>query len=249
MLVLQTDPEGKEIPYLERGINLDECEGPQGQLIKTVYAPKKPDKVLVQVEIFGDEMITAPHAYRDFEERFEEIPDEVNSGLWATVILDGATELEYASRKQAEYVDKKGWKDHKTFYASSSHDVEQVVKQCARLRCNVGVAAHLSAKYDEVKGFEVHGPDLPGQFRGRVGAGFTELYIAHAQGATKKEPERYWLQTRADASYAAASVMLRAPDPCEPTFEALWANYKPLTGKPKTAPADPAGSTGGAKED
>lgn len=224
LLVLQTDPEGKETPYLRRGIGLTEHEGDFGQLVKRTHAPNAPDRTLVQVEIFGDELVDEPTAWRTFDKRFRQVIDEYK-GVWASIIIDGITELEEQCRAQAEYVDLKKSADPRRWYAASAHDVSRVMRQAARLRCNVGIAAHADSDYDEVKGVRVHQPAAPGKVRTRFGSSFTEVYVAHSLVGKKSEPDKYWLQTRTDMSYAASSVLLNAPNPCAPDFKELWENF------------------------
>lgn len=229
MIVLQTDPHGKEAPYMRGGVNLTERDGDYGQLIYSLGTAKSPLREMTRIEIFGDESIKRPHAYRDFEHRFYEVVEEAADRQWATVIIDGITELEFSSRKQAEYVDMKKSADPRRWFAQSTHDVEEIIKQAGRLRCNVGIAAHVDHDYDEVKGHRVHNPAAPGKLRTRFGASFPEMYVMHAMAGNplKDSPDKYWLQTRTDQSFAASSVMLNAPNPCQPSFKALWVNYQP----------------------
>jgi hypothetical protein len=246
MLVLMTDPPGKEAPYLRRGALGAQTQGAHLQPVQQVMSRKTPGKCLIQVEYFHDLNPRRPDAHNRMRDRLDELADtEIPVGKWATLVLDGITFSELNARKYAEHITLANAKDGRQWYAFSMHEVEEIVlKQLAFLPINVGVACHVDFDYDEVMGQRVHNPAAPGKLRARFGAGFPEMYVAHALTGKTGDASRYWLQTRTDTSYAAESVLLQAPNPCEPTFEALWANFDmPVA---EAAPPADAGAPNGS---
>jgi hypothetical protein len=225
MVVLQTDPLGKEAPYLERGlVDPNTYTGQFNQPITKVMSKVDQSRVICQIEQFHDPNPRTPTAFRAFRNRFDTLYEEIAAGQWATVAIDGVTFLELISRKMYQYDEIKG-KEPRRWYASSTEDLEELLMQRAgAMRCNVIVCAHLDKAYDEAAGGNVHHPAAPGRMSSRFGAGFPEMYVCH--GVRQADGQvKYWLQTRTDAKCAASSVFLQADDPCYPDYRALWTNY------------------------
>lgn len=225
MLVLFTDPPDKAAPYWRRGLVTH-----LGDNRTHVMSRKDPERLLIHVEYFADRNPQQPSAHLEFRARFlEALEGLVADGHFASLIVDGLTFLELNARKYAEYGDPRlrTAKDPRQWYAYSAHECEElIVQQCGFLRgVNVGIAAHVDARDDEVAGVQVYTPAAPGKLRTRFGMGFPEMYVAHTLVGGKDKPQRYWLQTRTNHTHAAASGMLEAPDPCEPDYKALWVNY------------------------
>jgi len=225
MYVLFTDPPDKAAPYWRRG--LIEHLTNNTTVIKSRLDPTR---TLIHIDYFADSNPREPQAHMQFRDRFLEVVDTIaTQGGIASLIIDGLTFLELNARKYAEYGDPKlrTAKDPRQWYAYSAHECEElIVQQCGFLRgVNVGIAAHVDARDDEVAGVQVYTPAAPGKLRTRFGMGFPEMYVAHTLVGGKDKPQRYWLQTRTSHTHAAASGMLEAPDPCEPDYKALWANY------------------------
>jgi hypothetical protein len=227
MLVLLFDPLGKEAPYLRRGVPQPAFIGDQEQPIVQVMSKKNGDKLLVQIESYHDTEVTDegqyyPVAYMRFLKRFPSLYQEIQDGQWKTVVYDSLTFMEIATRKMHQYLLHKHEKDSRKWFAQSSDDIEEAILcRAGGLRCNVVVLAHIDEDKDgDVK---VYMPTAPGRLRSRIGAGYAEIYAMRTKRT--KDGMQYYLQTRADVQYAAASVFLNAPDPCEPTYDALWATY------------------------
>jgi hypothetical protein len=102
---------------------------------------------------------------------------------------------------------------------------EAVMCRLGGLRTNVVILAHVDSERDEVAGAMVYNPAAPGRMRLRIGGGYPELYVAHVRRTEKGGDLEYYLQTRANARYNAASVYLEAPDPCVPHYAALWETF------------------------
>lgn len=231
MLVIAFDPVGKEAPYLKRGVASPDMLGEFDQVIRQVMSRRREDSLLIQIEAFHDSEVDAegkylPVAYRRFLQRFPSLYQEIRDGKWATVVYDSLTFMELATRKMHQYDLHKHEKDSRKWYGQSTEDLEEALLcRAGGLRCNVVVLAHVDSDKDEMAGSMVFSPAAPGRLRGRLGAGFPEMYVQHQR--RDKDGLRYFLQTRGDARYSASSVILDAPDPCSPEYAALFENYKP----------------------
>ena len=226
LISLQTDVPGKERAFLKRGlVDPNIYEGTLGQRVTIVKSKLDPEATLCQIELFQDPDPRKPKAFKQFRDRFDILYEEVLEGRWATVVIDGVTFLELISRKLYQHQEIKG-KEPRRWYAQSTEDLEELIMERAgALRCNVVVTALCDKNYDEAQGSLVHYPAAPGRMSTRFGAGFPEMYVAHGVRNPNNGEMKYWLQTRTDNKFAAESVFLEAPDPCEPDYKALWPNF------------------------
>jgi hypothetical protein len=231
MVVIQFDPLGKEGPYLRRGVVSPDLEGEFGQPIVMVKSRKDTERTLIQVEYYHDTEVDAegryrPIAYRQFLQRFPSLYQEVKDGEWATICVDTMTFMELAARKLSQYeLDKNSREPRRWFAASTDMLEEAVLCRLGGIRCNVVILAHVDSDKDEVAGRMVFNPSAPGRLRHRLGGGYPEVYVSHLRRNEKTGLPEYSLQTRADVRYNASSVFLGAPDPCEPMYKELWANW------------------------
>lgn len=230
MLVLAFDPLGKEAPYLKRGTAMPEGRGDCDQPVVPVMSKKDDSKLIVQIEYFHDTEVNddgsyRPVAYRRFLKRFPALYDEIAAGKWATVVFDSLTFMELATRKMHQYDLHKHEKDSRKWFGQATDDLEEaILLRAGGLRCNVVVLAHVDTDKDEMAGSMVFSPSAPGRLRNRLGSGYPEIYVMHAR-RDKEGGMGYYLQTRADARYGAASVLLEAPDPCQPDYQSILVNY------------------------
>lgn len=229
MLVLATDPLGKETPYLRRGIPSDTVVGPEGQRITPVMSRKHPDKPIVLVEHYLDVNPRSPVAHAQLQARMQALPDEVAAGQWATVVFDGTTFAELNCRKWYQYADAspyRGSKEPRRWFAAATDDLEEILmQQLGSLACNVVVLCHVDREKDEMLGTFLHNPAAPGRLRTRFSAAYPETYHMQVSRDAKTGETVRRVQTQPDGRFYAGSVILEAPDMCEPDYNALWVNY------------------------
>jgi AAA domain-containing protein len=232
MLVIAFDPLGKEGPYLRKGTVSPELIGDVDQPLVQVVSKKTPDKLLIQVEYYHDSEVDPegkyrPIAYQQFLRRFPSLYEEIRAGQWATVVIDTLTFMELCARKLSQYdLDKTSREPRRWFAAATDMLEEAVMCRLGGLRCNVVVLAHVDRDKDEIAGSMLFNPAAPGRLRFRLGGGYPEVYVSHIARNAKDGGFIYSLQTRADARYNATSVLLNAPDPCDPVYTALWENWE-----------------------
>lgn len=233
MLVLGFDAFSKMQPFRRRG-----KKGPvidmEGTPVEYVMSSKESDKAIIQIEQYYDADIydgRNDYAWERFRSRITSLHQEVQQGVWATVVLDSCSSLEYAIRKYEEYkanpTTKKGnEQDQRQHYNKSSSGVEEICYTMAWLPCNVVVLAHVRMDKDNVRGAVYWTPEVPGVKNRRVPGAFGEVYTIHSDPGAEEEANRFYLQTVDDGQYI-ATTQIPAPEFCQTHYKALWANFTP----------------------
>jgi hypothetical protein len=222
LLVIGTDPATKMQPYFDVGeLDPQEYTGPLGQEIRLVK--DKDGKVLIQVEIFRDTDPTMVNAAMSkVVARIATLHQEVNAGMWKSVGIDSWSGLEdFASyrRLTGPLAVKQGG-------AFAAH--RGVAKEdCAglflhtliHLKCNLGIAFHTTQKQMEDSGEMTYNMKCIGDFALTVARNLADRYhsLSLPDGVTRQ------LRTRPDGRFELATL-IDAPDPCDNSFGALFAN-------------------------
>lgn len=229
-LVLFFDKFAKATPYRRRG-----KRGPSGIVdglfTEYVMSTKEPGKAVVKIVHFTDENVKdagATYAIEHFEAYLPGLYDEVRQGIWATVVLDSLSFLEYASRKCEQYSrnpeSKAGHQqDARQWYRDSSEALEEVCFALTSIPSNVVVTAHVRQTHDKQRELMLWSPDAPGKKNRSLPAAFGEVYAMHYD----PEEEDVVMQTSKSSDYIACS-QINAPNWCAPTYNALWDNWKPV---------------------
>jgi hypothetical protein len=163
---------------------------------------------------------------------FPVLESEVAKGKWATVIGDSVTFMAYDARKQSQYIDNpttRSGSDKNTlaWYGQSTDMIEEILcSLLPNLTCNTLAIMHESKVYVESEGGMVRSPAVPGKrlaSTNMIAATFPELYRIYVERSVDGRKQRL-LQTDSDEKFQAGSV-LGAPDPCKPTYQALWEHW------------------------
>lgn len=217
MLVFMFDPFGKETPYLKRGLAQPLELTDDGGASRTVVS-KKTGQTLIRIEYFLNPIPEDPTAYRRFRDRMSTFQDEYDQ--WTTVVIDSVTFMELAARMEEQFILNPRSKEPRQWFAGSTSALEQMLMmRFASLPMNVCVAAHIDEDKDELHGNQIRTLSAPGRMRKRMPAGYGETYRLYVVRENKVPV--FLMQTRSDNLYSAAS-QIGAPDPCEPTYAALW---------------------------
>lgn len=222
-LVLAFDPYGKELPYKKRHAagtrRIEAHTNEAGTNIE--YILEADDSVVCQIEHFIDEDPRKPAAYSRFLTRMDRFKDEFESWQHGTIILDSVTFMELAARKWAQYALNPSTKEPRQWFASSTDMLEEMLMlRFGSLPMNVVVVAHIDEDKDEVNGEIIRHPSAPGRMRKRSPAGYSELYRQFVYRDDEGKRVHAW-QTRNDGRWNCAT-QFDVPDPCEPTYDALW---------------------------
>jgi hypothetical protein len=220
MHVLHFDAHGKDRPYLRRGTPSDVGVDDLGVEYRLVYSKRDPERVIIRVSYFIDPDPTNPSAYSNFLKTMARLHHEFAE--YKTYVIDSLTFFEFAARNHDQYRATKS-KDGRKAYGASKDAVEQICfgRLASMMDHNVVVIAHIDEEKDDVHGTMIRNPAAPGKLSKRLPAGFPELYHSFV-GVDAQGNPGWWLQTQADRLFNAAS-QIPAPNPCEPEYEALWA--------------------------
>lgn len=218
MLLFSFDPFGKETPYLKRGEPSDATYDNFGTPVRHVLS-KKTGQPIIQIEYYLDADPTQPEAYQRFLSRMSVLHHEYDK--WATVVLDSSTFAEIAARKWHQYKLNPSAKDPRQWYGGSTELLEEMLMiRFGSLPMNVVTVCHIDEDKDELHGFFVRNPMAPGKLKKKLPSAYGEFYRAYVTTDEKGDRVFVW-QTRADKLFNAGS-QIGAPDPCAPTYQALW---------------------------
>lgn len=229
-VVLFFDKYAKATPYRRRGLRGPTVEE-DGLQVEYVMSAKEKGKAVVKIVHFADQDIRDSdnvYAIEHFEAFLPRLYDEVRQGTWATVVLDSLSFLEYASRKCEQYKrnpesNAGKTQDARQWYRDSSEALEEVCFAITSLPCNVVVTAHANQSVDKQRELMLYTPEAPGKKGRTLPAAFGEVYAMHYD----PEDEEVVMQTTKSADYIACT-QINAPNWCEPKYEALWSNFKPI---------------------
>ena len=228
MLVWMFDPFGKDEPYLRGSQSVGDLQtyplniGGIGEA-QIVYRDVQHVDGLLRIEYYHDVNIKQPTAYMRFQTRFDTLfPNELT--WWKTVALDSITFMEKLARKWDQYVLNPTAKDPRKWFGASTDLLEEMLMlRFAGLPMNVIAIAHIDTEKDDVHGLLVRNPSAPGRLRRDLSTAYSEIYRLYI-GDDGKGGKVHAAQTRSDNLFN-AQTHINAPNPCWPTYEALWQNY------------------------
>jgi len=175
--------------------------------------------LLIQVEHYIDGDPKSPEAYNRFLTRMGRLHEEY--AQWRTLVFDSVTFMELMARKWHQYGLNPDSREPRQWFAGSTDLLEEMLLlRGGSLPMNVLALCHVDEEKDELHGGFVRNPAAPGRMRKRLGAGYAEVWRAYVD---KDEDGKrvYQLQTMSSNQYAAAT-QINAPDPCYPSYKALW---------------------------
>jgi len=187
-------------------------------------------KLMVQVEHYLDANPRKPEAYARFQKRIDALQSSSMED-WGSIVFDDATWMELAARRYHQYHLNPKAQHPWQWFAGSTDLLEEMLCQTAgALPAIVGVACHVSHEKDEAMGAILRSPSAPGRLKDRqeLMSAFSEVYhisVDRVQDEQGNVGYQHRLQTRADGLWA-AQTHIEAPNPCEPQWEALWANWE-----------------------
>lgn len=231
ILVLQFDPLAKAGPYRRagrRGQYLTYVE-PWGIDIEYVMSTKEPNKAIIEINYFKDENIkggpSTIYAVERFEHRMIDIFNEIREGIWATVVLDSLTFLNWSIVKLEQFKrnplsNAGNEQDGRQWRAKAAEGLEEACFTLATQRCNVVVTAHVRELRDNQRELNLWTPEAPGKRNRTLPAAFGEVYAMHAD--LEIGP---YIQSNKDGSFVACT-QINAPDGVKPAYKNLWKNYK-----------------------
>lgn len=238
MLVLAFDPPDKMSPYLEQGTDVVRLEEEYyAQLgIKADSVLNEHGEEIVRVEYYMDPDPYVPRAMDQIESRLAGFEDEAQN--WSTVVADSMTFYQYAGVRRAQsrlgfpatdpsqiFKPGSGWDGRQPFNIAKM-DVERLLMSGMMWwGTNTVAIFHTSESSDkeDFGGEAVRGLLTIGKLQKNLPAGFSEIYRLYVTRGSSGHVHK--AQTRHDGLWAATSIVAKAANPCEPTFEGIWAGY------------------------
>ncbi len=192
--------------------------------------------VTIRMEYYHDVDPANPTAYERFLYRMAMFDKEAHQ--WPVVVVESGTFMELAARKREEKVINpmekfgKGTDTRQWFSGSTDALEEMLIMRLGSLPMNVIVVTHIDERRNEISGEILRGPFAPGRLskRGLLCAAYQEQYHTFA-GRGEDGKRFYALQTVNDGMWA-ATTQIEAPDPCFPTYDAIFQNRPDMKGKP-----------------
>ena len=230
-LVMTFDPWDKATPYRELGAvqpNEDAYYKQLGIEVDDIVDDNK--NVIVRIEYYAEPVPDDPKAYDIFESRMRGFEAQARS--WASVAIDSMTFMQRASLLRWKKVNPlESTKQHSnlSWYGGMAEDATNtVMSRACWWKTNVCIICHIDENKDDLADFgAVRSVALAGKLSKRAPAGFGEVYRMRIVPSQKQNGEYLReLQTRGDTSWVANSLVAKAPNPCQPSYEALWANWK-----------------------
>lgn len=242
-LVLAFDPPGKMWPYYELGeavpceepfyqqwgIPVTDVLDPEGNLIVRLEQYAEPENINL-AQAAG--MQANPKAWMNFNARLASFGLEAPN--YGAVALDSMTGLIYANMCLQRVVKPMqafaSGTDTRQWYSMATDDVEGLLK--SRLpwwQTAVFVSCHVAEdkNKEEYAEGKLRGVSLIGRLSGNAIQCYEEMWrMVVVPDLQKPGQYRRELQTRSSTLYSATSLILKAPNPCLPDYDALWSNYR-----------------------
>lgn len=251
LLVILTDPPGKEKPYLDRGI-AGAIEAGPNCYFRNVYSKKSPEDWIIRIEFWGEPNPADPSMYAHWIARSVRLEQDIREWGIKSIVLDTATYFELSARYYSLGKLNRDVKDGRQHYAFSTNACEQYIMMRFPnfLLCNSFVLCHIDDQKDESENGEGvvtrKMAALPGKMPNRVTGGFGEVWRVYVDDGGNRV-----LQTQARAGSAFdCKSLLGVPDFTYPHYEAV---RKALEGKEsaskernETAPIDTGASDASA---
>ena len=204
--------------YQDLGVYVEEVVDGEGHLI-------------ARLEFYQDMDPAQPTACHKFERRLLGFYEE--SKGWASVGIDSMTFFQHDALMRAKV--ESGFKmfepgkDGRQWYAKVTEDVAILLfSRATHWQTNVGVLCHIDENKEDFSDMGVlRTMALQGRMSKRAPSGFGEVYHLRITPKKVKDGVEYVreLQTISDDRWMGKHTVTQAPNPCAPTYEALWANW------------------------
>jgi hypothetical protein len=223
LLVIMTDPPGKEQPYLDRGI-AGAIEAGPNCYFRNVYSKKDPKEWIIRIEFWGEPNPAEPSMYAHWIARSVRLEQDIREWGIKSIALDTATYFELCARYYSLGRLNRDVKDGRQHYAFSTNACEQYIMMRFPnfLLCNSFVLCHIDDQKDESEGAEGgvvtrKMAALPGKMPNRVSGGFGEVWRVYVDEGGNRVLQT---QQRPNNTYDCKSL-LGVPDFTYPHYEAV----------------------------
>ena len=195
------------------------------------YFHPKTKALIVRVNYFIEKDYNEPTAWLDFTlyhtffaKQAHDLKAAGKPQRWNTVAYDSLTATTLKTRMDQQYRVNPTFKDARRWRGETTDEIEKLLElTIPALPMNAVIITHINHKMNDVQGWALHTPNLPGRLTTDVFSQFSELYRLYVD-RDEEGKKRRRLQTEADDEYN-AYTQIKAPDGCAPDYRALWKNY------------------------
>lgn len=213
--------------YESRGITTTDVLSAEGELIVRIEHYAEQDHPLLAEAVGG---FANPQAWIKFNSRINSFAVEAES--YGLAALDSMTGLIYANLALQRAVKpmhafEKG-SNTMQWWSMATDDVEALIT--SRLpwwSTNVFMAVHVAEDKEEFAEGMRRGLGFIGRLKKNAGRLYEEVYRMVVVPDTNRPGEHTrLLQTNSDTIWPATTLIAKAPNMCEPTYHAMWANWR-----------------------
>ncbi len=222
LLVWNFEGIGNDAPYLrtgtpgpllvsEGGVYYRDGTGPEGEL-------------LVRVEYYHDPNEEQPEVWDRYRTRMATFADEYS--YWQTVVFESVDFADVACRNAQRFLYNPNAGDKRQWRAETTDQLENLLMmRFGGFPMNVITIAGISEKQDEHSGVFVRNPSAPGRLQKKLPRGYAEVYHAYTVMNSDTGEWIPQIQTKNGDGFAGKTTVTNAPNPCWPSYDALWANF------------------------
>lgn len=222
-IVWHLDGHGQDAPYMKNAQSIGDLQEWMLGNCKIEYRDIiGMDGGFTRIEYYSSTNPTIPDVAAILETRMGMFYAE--QGNWKTLLCGSLSSASLEGRLFEQFVLNPQFKDPRKWYGAATEYVERLIFMQKALSCNTVFMTHVGQKQNEVNGELIYTVDLPGRLSWGAGRYFSEILRVFIQRDATGVAHRY-LQTDGDGRYLAKNH-LDAPNPCWPTYEALWGNWK-----------------------
>lgn len=235
LLVICFDPHGKDMPYWKGAANVSDLKTYQIGQTEILYREVMQSDGPIRIEYFHNFDLGNPSAYPRFLTRIAQFAQEYQQ--WKTLVTDSVTFMALSARKYNEkvlnpipemerYKKGTGHDTRQWFGAETDALEEMLVIRYAGLPMNIVTICHASIEMSQLSGEMIKGPAVRGRLRKEnvLLASHQEQYHTYPY-KDEAGKEKVALQTKSGGGFAAAT-QIEAPNPCWPSYESLWENWR-----------------------
>ncbi len=176
-----------------------------------------------RIEYYSSDNPKFPNVSETLELRMSMFAKE--QANWKTLICGSLSSAALESRLMEQWILNPSYKDPRKWYGAATEYVERLVSMQKALTCNVIFICHVNREKDDVGGEFLFGPDLPGRLSYSAGRYFNEMYRVWIHRNPQTGEANRVVQTDGDGRFQ-CKTHINAPNPCYPSYEALWANWR-----------------------
>lgn len=247
MKVFLFDPPSKALAYRQEGFPGPIVRGPDESVFQFVYATQEERDqdqsgtgkgAIIEMESFVDRNPAGigtqrmPCAYERFQSSMIQHMNDDWKGF-KSVVLDSYTFCELACVRLQKYKINpapggiEDSKHNQMQWAGQARHILQldIMTTFPYLPCHGCVIAHVDDQRHDEQEKKLWGVAAIGRLVSLLPCAFGEVYFMYRKVNDKTQQLESWLLTETDGSYISQSH-INAPNPCKPTWEALWTNYK-----------------------